>query len=91
MWMKLIALPDLHQDLRSLPRLGDQLAAVDLVLLVGDLVNATGAQGAEDVVQAVRRHNRNVLAIPGNWDDPGACDYLTREGINLHRRHMLVN
>jgi uncharacterized protein len=89
--MKLLALPDLHQDTRSLPLLADQLAEVDLVLLVGDLVNATGAQGVADVLQALRLHNPNLLAIPGNWDDPAACAYLTGEGINVHRQHVLIN
>jgi uncharacterized protein len=89
--MKLIALPDLHQDTRYVPMLTDQLAQVDLVLLVGDIANASGAKGAEEMVQAIRQHNPHLLAIPGNWDDPDACAYLTEQGINLHRRHVIVD
>jgi len=89
--MKLIALPDLHQDTRYVPMLADQLAQVDLVLLVGDIANASGAKGAREMLQAIRRHNPHVLTIPGNWDDPDACAYLTEEGINLHRRHIIVD
>jgi len=89
--MRLIALPDLHQDTRYLEALADQLAQVDIVLLVGDVTNAGGAQGAREMVQAVRRHNPNVLAVPGNWDDPAACTYLTHQGINLHRRHIIID
>jgi uncharacterized protein len=89
--MKLIALPDLHQDTRYLPMLADQLAQVDLVLLVGDIANASGAKGAQEMLQAIRQHNPRVLAIPGNWDDPDACAYLTEAGVNLHRRHVIVD
>lgn len=89
--MKLLALPDLHQDTRSLPLLAKQLSDVDLVLLAGDLVNATGAQAAAEVLQAVRAYNPNILAIPGNWDDRAASAYLTDEGINLHGRHVMRN
>jgi Icc-related predicted phosphoesterase len=78
------------QDTRFIDALADQLAQADLVLLVGDIANASGARGAAEMVQAVRRHNSHVLAIPGNWDDPGACSYLTDEGINLDRRHVVV-
>jgi uncharacterized protein len=88
--MKLIALPDLHQATRYVAALADQLVQVDLVLLVGDIANASGAQGAAEMVQAIRQHNPRVLAVPGNWDDPGACAYLTSEGINLHGRHTIV-
>lgn len=87
--MKLLALPDLHQDWRYVDALADQLVQVDVVLLVGDVAHATGAAGAAEIVQAIRRHNPNVLAVPGNWDDPDACAYLTHEGINLHRRHVI--
>ncbi len=88
--MKLLALPDLHQDTRHVAALADQLAQVDLVLLVGDIANTSGAQGAAEMVQAIRQYNPHVLAVPGNWDDPGACAYLTDEGINLHGRHTVV-
>jgi Icc-related predicted phosphoesterase len=89
--MKLIALPDLHQDTRYVAALADQLQRVDVVLLVGDIANASGAKGAAEMVQAIRRQNPQVLAIPGNWDDPDACAYLTHEGINLHRRHIVID
>ena len=50
-----------------------------------------GAMPDADLVRAIRQHNPHVLTVPGNWDDPDACAYLTREGINLHRRHVIVD
>ncbi len=89
--MRLIALPDLHGDIRRLDDLADHLSAVNVVLLVGDLADASGALGAAKVVDAIRRFNPSILAIPGNWDDPDVGAYLIREGISLHRRHVIVN
>lgn len=48
--MRLIALPDLHQNTHGLKALADQLAQVDVVLLVGDLTNMGGAEAAAAMV-----------------------------------------
>jgi Icc-related predicted phosphoesterase len=82
--MKIIALPDLHDGQKELPAIGPALAEVDLVLLVGDLTNDGGAGDAAKLVNAVRRFNASILAIPGNWDGPEVDGYLTRQKINLH-------
>lgn len=88
--MKIIALPDLHNDLTSLSRIGNRLSQVDLVLLVGDLTNGGSADDASQVIQIVRNYNLSVLAVPGNWDKPEVDNYLSKEGINLHRRQILI-
>jgi len=87
-YMKIIALPDLHNEPTSLSKIGNTLSKVDLVLLVGDLTNGGPAQDAVEVVQLVRRFNSSILAIPGNWDTSAVEGYLLRENINLHRRHI---
>jgi hypothetical protein len=89
--MKIIALPDLHDGVSSLPRIGQALSEVDLVLLAGDLTNGGSAADAERVVRMVRKYNSSILAVPGNWDKPEVEDCLIQEGINLHRRHLLLN
>lgn len=88
--MNLLALPDIHQDLRRLDALAAPLAQADVVLLVGDLTNATGAAGAAQVIEAFRAHNPSVLAVPGNWDDPAACAYLDSQGVSIDRRHRII-
>ena len=89
--MKIIALPDLHNDLTNLSKFGNVFSQVDLILLAGDLTNGDSAQDASEVIQLVRKFNPSVLAIPGNWDKPEAEDYLSHEGINLHRRHIVID
>ena len=89
--MKIIALPDLHGGTEYLRKIGDDLSAVDLVLLVGDLTNAGSAADAAQVVDGVRQYNSRVLAVPGNWDGSEISTYLSLEGISLHRRSMVVD
>ena len=89
--MKIIALPDLHDSINSLLSIGQALSQADLVLLVGDLTNGGPPSDADDLVQGVQRFNPSILAVPGNWDRPEIDVYLSQKGINLNRRHILVN
>lgn len=87
--MRLVLLSDLHQDVSGLAGIGRDLAEADGVLLAGDLTHFGGAREAEQVVDAVRRFNVNVLAVPGNCDRPDAGRYLDEEGIGLDGRHVV--
>jgi len=89
--MKIIALPDLHDDVSRLQLIGPALSAVDLVLLVGDFTNGGSVSDAERMIDLIRGFNSTILAIPGNWDPPKVEDYLNRTGINLNRRHIILD
>jgi Icc-related predicted phosphoesterase len=86
--MKIIALPDIHAQTGPVEALGDFLASVDLILLVGDLTNAGGIAGgvseARAVIQTVSKFNANLLAVPGNWDPAEVEAFLTEGNINLN-------
>ncbi len=88
--MKIIALPDLHEGIKFLPPIAEQLAAVDLVLLVGDITNSS--DHIAPMIDAVRQYNPAILAVSGNWDKPDSVDpYLTQENMNLHRCHRVID
>jgi len=89
--MKIIALPDLHDNIIDIPIIGQALSKVDLILLVGDLTNGGPSSDADRLVQVVQRFNPAILAIPGNWDRPEIERYLSQKRINLNRRHRLIN
>lgn len=89
--MNIIALPDLYDDIGEIPLLGSALSAVDLILLVGDFTNGGSASEARKVLDLLRGFNPNVLVIPGNLDSPEVEDYLSRTGIILNRRHVILN
>lgn len=90
--MKLISLPDLHNaGVRNLPLLAADLAQADVVILAGDLTNGDPVADAARVVEAVRAFNPSILAVPGNWDTAETDAYLSDLGVNLHRRHRVVD
>lgn len=89
--MKIIALPDLHGDLKNLAQVGPALSLVDLVLLVGDFTRNGSVSDAERVIRMIKQFNPAVMAISGNWDLPEVDDYLSRTGINLNRRHVVLD
>ena len=88
--MRIVALTDIHGNASAIERLAAPLAAADLVLLTGDLTHFGGADDAARVIAAVREHNRHVLAVAGNCDQPDVAEWLVLEGISLHARHEVI-
>ncbi len=88
--MKLIALPDLHGRTSMLDALGAIMAQADWVLLPGDITNGS-LQEANQVLNLIRQHNPNILAIPGNMDNPQIDTHLTRESLNIHGRNRVID
>lgn len=88
--MIIVTLADIHDDLEGLSAASEDLSAADVVLLVGDLTNFGRQDAASRVVRAIRKYNDGVLAVPGNCDYPEVDAYLRAEGINLHRRSVVV-
>ena len=41
------------------------------------------------VIDTVRQFNTAILAVPGNWDGTEVSAYLSAQGLNLHRRHVI--
>lgn len=88
--MRIIALPDIHEGGTGwLSYFVDELASVDLVLLVGDMTNNSG--NISSIVGAVRQHNPNIRAVTGNWDNDDADQYLSLQNMNLHGRHEIID
>ena len=89
--MIVVAITDLHGDAAALRGFADALEAADVVLIAGDLTHFGRRDQAAEVVDAVRRRNPNVLAVPGNCDYPDVTRYLAEEGIGLHGAHRIVD
>ena len=89
--MMIVALADIHDNLERLGTAAGDLAAADIVVLVGDLTNFGRQAAATRVVAAVRKYNNRVLAVPRNCDYPEVDTYFSQEGINLHRKSTVIN
>ena len=89
--MRIVALSDLHGETAGLSAMRAEVAAADVVLLAGDITHFGQARAAAEVVNAVRRHNQRVLAVPGNCDRPEVEAYLADEGISLDVRNVVID
>ncbi|AQT69659.1 phosphodiesterase [Anaerohalosphaera lusitana] len=91
--MLITALSDIHGSLEALnssKSLLSDLASSDLVLIAGDITNFQGKTQTAEVITAIRRHNPNIFAVPGNCDTAAVDEYLREQNINLHcqtRKH----
>ena len=88
--MKIIALTDIHGKPHAADAIAADLAAADLVLLPGDLTHFGKRDAAMQVVDAVRRHNPNILAVMGNCDHPEVEQFLAEGNICVHRGHREI-
>lgn len=82
--MRIVSFGDVHMSLQTIDQLAPELEQADLVIVSGDLTNFGGRDDAEQVVEAVERHMRQVLAVSGNLDQREVMDFLRERGISLH-------
>jgi len=90
--MVIIGVTDIHGEVGCIDRVKAELASADVVLVAGDLASFGAARrDAAPIVDAIRAHNANVLAVAGNCDDPDVEQYLLDEGIGLHGTHRVID
>ena len=82
--VRLVCFGDIHMAFHAVERLAATLREADCAILVGDLTNFGDPPDAFRVVDAVRAHCPNVLAVTGNLDMPQVIDAFRAEGISLH-------
>jgi len=88
--LKIFAASDIHERLDCLGQLTETIEAADWVFLLGDLTQFGHAAQAARVLDAFRRINPQVLAVPGNVDHPDVVDLLVSEGVSLHGNHRVL-
>ncbi len=71
---------------QAIDSLAKPLGEADLVLIAGDITNFGTAQDCAKIINAIKRFNENILAVPGNCDQCEVQRYLERENISLHER-----
>jgi len=76
---------------RNLARMTEVWRDTDLAIVAGDLTNFGGIDDARKVLDAVRECCKNVLAVPGNLDQPETFPYFEREGIALHGKGTVID
>lgn len=88
--MKIIALGDIHEQVKTLNLLENEISSADLVIISGDLTQYGNEEKAAWVINLVKGINPNVLAQMGNMDSLGIDSLLTREGLNIHGKGRIL-
>ena len=85
--MKIVSFGDVHMAVAQMSKIAVELASADLIILSGDLTNFGGHTDAAKVVYAAKSYCPQVLALPGNVDQPEVIDFLQTAQVSLHREN----
>jgi uncharacterized protein len=86
----LIVLPDLHAQAEVLKQIARPLVEADAVILAGDMTNGS-INHLLRVFAILEELNEHIYAVPGNLDNDAILAHLSREGLNLHRTHQMLD
>ena len=89
--MKIVSISDVHMATRNLARMSEIWRDTDLAIIAGDLTNFGGVEDVQKVLDDVRACCKNVLAVPGNLDQPETFAFFEREGIALHGKGRIID
>ncbi len=84
--MKILALADMHGDLRQVPQISGAIQQADVVLLAGDITNFAGTEKIRKILDVLGQYAPQVFGIHGNCDPPEVEEVLEERGISLHGR-----
>lgn len=82
--MRLVCFGDIHMAFPAIERLGPTLREADWAIVTGDITNFGDPPDAFRVIDAVKQHCPEVLAVTGNLDMPWVIDAFAAAGISLH-------
>jgi uncharacterized protein len=84
--MNLFVIADIHGAVEPIGRARDAIGSADAVVIAGDLSRRGASSDAERVIGAIEEINRNIIAVPGNWDGHRVIDMLQARNISVHGR-----
>jgi len=83
--MIITGISDIHGSIDSLEKVSVWLSEADIVLVSGDVTHFGREHEAKKVVETLKKFCKKLYLVPGNCDHPDVGEFLSREGINLHR------
>jgi uncharacterized protein len=89
--MRILTLSDIHGHINHIPAIATDIAQADVVIISGDLTNFGDAKDGLKVLDAVRQHNPNVLAVTGNCDPPPVREALEQAGVSIEGTHRVID
>ena len=89
--MAIIAIGDIHEELKYKELIKDEILDASAVIITGDLTQFGGIKEAAEVLTAFRQLNPNILALAGNLDHPDVEQYFAGIDISLHGRGRMLD
>lgn len=86
--MNLFVVADIHGAVKPIGRARDEIRSADVVVIAGDLTRRGASSDAKLVLGAMEEINKNIIAVPGNWDGPRVFDMLRERNISVHGRSI---
>lgn len=88
--MRIIAFGDIHMSPGNIRNIPD-IKKADLIAMTGGLTNYGGKKDAKIMLDHLLSLNTQLIALPGNLDEPEVDKYLTDINLNLHGRGKIIN
>ncbi|WP_457615047.1 metallophosphoesterase [Methanopyrus sp.] len=84
-----IATADFHGDVKKAERVAEKAADedADVIFVAGDVSDFNledPAQVAEEIVDVLKEHGQEIMAVPGNCDTPEVVRVLDTSGVSVH-------
>ena len=89
--MKIFCMSDIHGAVGAIAKAGPLISQSDLVVVAGDITRLKNREEAEQVISAIERFNRRILAVHGNWDRSEVCTFLEEQGYSLHGQGRVID
>ena len=81
--IRILALSDIHGNIKDIAALADVAQACDAIVLGGDITDFGGTEQAMAVLTELDQFNIPVLGVPGNCDSPEVANVLRQRGGNI--------
>lgn len=91
--MKILAISDIHADLYNTEKV---LSLVeerdpDLIVLAGDIVHFSPSKTIYEILGALEKTNKRILAITGNGDSREVGRVLKKKELDIHNKGVVHN
>lgn len=82
--MKILALSDIHGNISGLEKIADLVSSCDYILIAGDITHFGEDKEAAEIIEAIEKYNKNIIAVAGNCDNLSVDKYLEEKGIGVN-------
>jgi len=89
--MKIVALSDIHGNIRYISDIISYLKNSDLTVIAGDITNFGDRDDAERVIEPISNYSKEIVAVHGNCDYPNVEKYIEEVGISITWKWKKLN